>query len=70
VHDAFGPGTRIPAVLISGAFSRSGVDHTVYDTTSILASIERALGLAPVDTRDAQVNDFRNALLVGGIRLR
>jgi acid phosphatase len=70
VHDAFGPSTRIPALLISKAFRRSGVDHTVYDTTSILASIERALGLAPVDTRDALVNDLRPALLVGGIRLR
>jgi acid phosphatase len=68
-HDAFGPGTRIPALVISAAFRRSGVDHTVYDTTSIMASIERALGLAPVDTRDAQVNDMGNALRVGGARL-
>jgi acid phosphatase len=70
VHDAFGPGTRIPALLISKAFTRSGVDHTVYDTTSIMASIERALGLAPVDTRDARVNDLAPALLVGGVRFR
>jgi len=68
VHDAFGPGTRIPALVISRAFRRSGVDHTVYDTTSILASIERALGLAPVDTRDAQVADLSPALRVGGLR--
>ena len=56
-HDAFGPGTRIPALVISAAFTRSGVDHTVYDTTSIMASIERRLGLAPVSSRDAQVAD-------------
>jgi acid phosphatase len=68
VHDAFGPGTRIPALLISRAFHRSGVDHTVYDTTSIMASIERALGLAPVDTRDAAVADLSPALRVGGLR--
>jgi phospholipase C len=70
VHDAFGPGTRIPALVISAAFRRSGVDHTVYDTTSIMASIEHALGLAPVSSRDARVNDLSNALRIGGARLR
>ncbi len=68
--DAFGPGTRVPALLISSAFTRSGVDHTVYDTTSIIASIERRLGLAPVAERDAVVNDLAPALAVGGIRSR
>jgi acid phosphatase len=53
VSDTFGPGTRIPALLVSSAFRRSGVDHTVYDTTSILATIEHGLGLKPLDTRDA-----------------
>ena len=45
---------------------RSGVDHTVYDTTSILATIERSFGLAPLSTRDAAVNDLRHAVAVGG----
>jgi phospholipase C len=67
-HDAFGPGTRIPALVISAAFTRSGVDHTVYDTTSIMASIERRLGLQPVSERDAQVADLAPALAVGGLR--
>jgi phospholipase C len=65
VHDAFGPGTRIPALLVSKAFERSGVDHTVYDTTSILATIERGLHLAPLDSRDAKVADLRRAVKVG-----
>ena len=68
VHDAFGPSTRIPALVISAAFTKSGVDHTVYDTTSIMASIERRLGLAPVAERDAQVADLAPALQVGGLR--
>lgn len=63
--DRFGPGTRIPALLVSKAFERSGVDHTVYDTTSILATIEHGLGLAAVDTRDAQVADLSQAVRVG-----
>ena len=68
VHDAFGPGTRIPALLVSTSLRRSGVDHTVYDTTSILATIERGLGLAPLSSRDARVADLRHALRVGGVR--
>jgi acid phosphatase len=65
VHDEWGPGTRIPALILSATMQRSGVDHTVYDTTSILATIEHGLGLAPLSNRDAAVNDLRNALQVG-----
>ena len=61
-HDAWGPGTRIPALVLSRAFKHSGVDHTVYDTTSIMATIERSFGLDPVATRDAVVNDLAHAV--------
>ncbi|GAA4361493.1 alkaline phosphatase family protein [Angustibacter luteus] len=67
-HDSFGPGTRIPALVLGAAFRHSGVDHTSYDTTSIMASIERALGLQPVSSRDAQVADLAPALRIGGVR--
>ena len=66
ISDEWGPGTRIPALLVSKAFNRSGVDHTVYDTTSILATIERSLGLAPLTSRDAAVNDLAPAVAAGG----
>ena len=46
-HDAWGPGTRIPALLVSASMRCSGVDHTVYDTTSIMATIEHSFGLKP-----------------------
>ena len=65
-HDAWGPGTRIPALVLSRSFKHSGVDHTVYDTTSIMATIERSFGLAPVATRDAVVNDLAPAVAAGG----
>jgi phospholipase C len=65
VSDKFGPGTRIPALLVSEAFRRSGVDHTVYDTTSILATIEHGLGLEALDTRDVQVADLSPAVRIG-----
>jgi acid phosphatase len=58
-HDQWGPGTRIPALIVS-PFLRGNfvVDHTQYDTTSILATIERRYGLAPLSSRDAAVNDL------------
>jgi acid phosphatase len=60
--DRFGPGTRIPVIIIS-PFSRKGfVDHTVYDSTSILRTIEERFGLKPLAERDAAANDLRNAL--------
>jgi phospholipase C len=64
-HDTFGPGTRIPALLVSRHFSSSGVDHGVYDTTSILATIEHGLHLAPLSSRDAQVADLGAAVRIG-----
>jgi acid phosphatase len=58
-HDVWGPSTRIPALVLAphlpGDFV---VDHTQYDTTSIMATIERRFGLAPVSSRDAAVNDL------------
>ncbi len=62
-HDMWGPGTRIPALVVS-PFLRGNfvVDHTQYDTTSILATIEKRWNLAPLgpDTRDGKVNDLSN----------
>ncbi len=63
--DAFGPGTRIPALILSARMDASGVDHTSYDTTSILATIEHAYRLAPLSSRDASVADLRNAIRLG-----
>ncbi len=67
-HDQWGPGTRIPALVVSpqlrGTFV---VDHTQYDTTSILATIEQRFGAAPVATRDAQVNTIGNVFDQHGV---
>src|SRR5436190_2053815 len=60
-HDLWGPGTRIPALVVSPFLRGSFViDHTQYDTTSILATIEARYGLAPLSSRDAAVNDLSN----------
>ncbi len=39
--DRWGPGTRIPALVISPLAKRGSVDHSLYDTTSILRLITR-----------------------------
>ncbi|MBS7846850.1 acid phosphatase [Pseudomonas fluorescens] len=47
--DRWGPGTRIPALVVS-PFARKGtVDHTVYDTASILRLITRVFQLETLD---------------------
>jgi acid phosphatase len=71
--DRWGPGTRIPAIVVS-PFARKGtVDHTTYDTASILRLITRVHGLEKLDglklrdesmaTRGQQpMGDLTNAL--------
>ena len=62
-HDQWGPGTRVPAlVLAPGLKAPFVVDSTEHDTTSILATIEHRFGVAPLSTRDAQVPDLASAL--------
>jgi len=61
VVDRWGPGSRVPAIVIS-PFARHGyVDHHRYDTTSILALIEHRWGLAPLTTRDAAADPLSGA---------
>jgi len=62
VIDNWGPGTRIPAIIISPFAKRHTVDSTRYDTTSILKLIEVRYGLSPLTSRDATANDLTNAL--------
>jgi len=54
--DAFGnrpqPGTRIPALVISPFAKKGHVDHTQYDSTSVLRTIEVRFGLKPLAERD------------------
>jgi acid phosphatase len=46
--DRWGPGTRIPALVVSPHAKRGHVDHTVYDTGSIQRFINRRFGLEPL----------------------
>ena len=71
--DKLGPGTRIPAIIISPYAKAGTVDHTQYDTASILRLITRTFGLdtlAGLKSRDAALaanggsamGDLTNAL--------
>jgi phospholipase C len=62
VVDRWGPGSRVPTLIISPFAKRSYVDHTPYDTTSILKFIETRFGLAPLTERDSKANDLTNSL--------
>jgi phospholipase C len=66
-HDKWGPGTRVPALIVSPDLrSQFVVDHTQYDTTSIVATIEARYHLAPLSSRDAAVNDLFGVFRVKG----
>ncbi len=63
--DIWGPGSRVPTIVISPLAKRHFVDHTLYDTTSILATIERRWDVAALGTRDAEANDLRRSFTLG-----
>ena len=60
--DQWGPGTRVPTLVISPFAKKAYVDHTRYDTTSVLKLIETRWGLAPLGQRDASADGLTGAL--------
>jgi acid phosphatase len=60
-RDGWGPGSRIPAIVISPYARRGFVDHTPYETVSILKLIETRFGLAPLTSRDAAAGNLLDA---------
>jgi phospholipase C len=77
--DRWGPGTRIPAIIVSPFAKRGVVDHTLNDTTSILRFITRRFGLPVlpgIAARDAAFRargatppgDLTSALQLPGVR--
>jgi phospholipase C len=59
--DRWGPGTRVPALVISPYARRHYVDHTQYDTTSILKFITRRFALEPLPGVRPQMGDLTAA---------
>jgi hypothetical protein len=51
-------GVRVPALVISPYTTRGVVDHTVYDHTSMLATVERLFGMRNLTNRDKAASDL------------
>jgi len=47
--DRWGPGTRVPAIIVSPYAKKGFVDHELYDTTSILRFITKRYDLPVLD---------------------
>lgn len=61
IIDKWGPGTRVPTIIIS-PFAKAGyVDHTQYETLSILSFIEKRWGLTSLNSRVKNANYFENS---------
>jgi phospholipase C len=59
--DRWGPGSRVPTIIVSPFARKGAVDHTAYDTTSILKFITRRFGLEPLPGVRANAGDLTNA---------
>ena len=59
--DRWGPGARVPTLIISPFAKKAYVDHTSYETVSILSFIEARYHLTPLTTRDAAAANLTNA---------
>jgi len=60
--DRWGPGSRVPAIIISPFAKRGFVDKTPYDTTSIIKFLTRRFRLEPLPGVRAKAGDLTNAL--------
>lgn len=60
--DRWGPGSRVPALIISPYAKKGFVDHTAYDTTSILKLITRRFGLDPLPGVRPNMGDLTGTL--------
>jgi phospholipase C len=58
VVDKWGPGSRVPTIFVSPYARRGFVDHTPYDTTSVLRFLEWRWGLPPLTSRDTAANNI------------
>jgi len=65
--DRWGPGTRVPTILIGPMVKKGFVDSTPYDTTSILKLITRRFGLDPLPGVRPNMGDLTNAIDVNAV---
>ncbi len=61
-------GVRVPAIVISPFVKKGTIDHTIYDHTSCLASLERLTGMGNLTNRDKNANDFLHLFSLASAR--
>lgn len=55
-------GVRVPAIVVSPWVAKGYVDHTVYDHSSVLATVGQLFGLPPLTDRDSHANNLLSLL--------
>lgn len=65
IDKKWGPGTRVPAILVGPFVKRGFVDHTQYETASILSLIEKRWNLSPLSSRDRDAAPLQNVFYFG-----
>jgi phospholipase C len=60
-RDIWGPGTRVPAIIISPYAKRRHVDHHPYETLSILKTIEERFDLDALTSADDSASSLEAA---------
>jgi len=61
VRDKWGPGVRLPLIVVSPFAKKHFIDNTVYDSSSILKLIETRWNLNPLNDRDKNATVISNA---------
>lgn len=51
-------GVRVPAIVVSPWVRQGVIDHTVYDHSSVLATLERLFDIPPLTDRDRNATDL------------
>jgi phospholipase C len=61
-------GVRVPAVIISPLIPKGLIDSTIYDHSSVLATVESIFGLLPLTERDKQANTLNHLFSLSELR--
>jgi phospholipase C len=61
VRDKWGPGVRLPLIVVSPFAKKHFIDNTVYDSSSILKLMETRWDLQPLNDRDKNATMLSNA---------
>lgn len=61
-------GVRVPAVVISPLIARNSIDHSLYDHTSMIKTVETLHHLEPLTHRDAAANNVLHLLSLNNPR--